>query len=220
MSFRATRLPEAENPGPRDVNSVDDIVWQWDRRGPPYYELENIRQTLSLEELRAELRNRDDALARAREESLNEEADDDDELSLLSACFSVKRDLAMAVFDRSGNSIQIHLRVHTKYHWVWEEFDGDFRTISFVNLQTRDKFSALTKYSCIGEAEDSHLVSLLAGLLSERNTLSAYVFDKLGNSMPIRLWRDEKVVVSVEFDGDFATLSLMRWKIDSGSGKY
>ncbi|RAK81413.1 uncharacterized protein BO72DRAFT_492244 [Aspergillus fijiensis CBS 313.89] len=220
MSFRATRLPEVENPVRRDVNFVEDIVREWGRRGPPYYELEIIRQTLSPEELRAELRNRDDALAWAREESLNEQADKDDELALLSACFPVKGDVAMAVVDRSGNSIQIRLRVHTKYNRVWGEIDGDFRTISFVNLQTRDKLSALTKVSCIGEAEDSHLVSLLAWLLSERKTLSAQVFDKLGSSMPIRLRRDEKVVVFGEFDGDFTTLSLMRWKIDSRYGKY
>ncbi|PYI33510.1 hypothetical protein BP00DRAFT_493743 [Aspergillus indologenus CBS 114.80] len=218
LSFRATRLPEVENPDRGDVIDLEDIVCEWGRRGP-YYELERVRQQLSPEELEASLHERDDALARAREESMTEEDGEDDELSLLSECFSTKGDVAMAVFDRSGNSIQTRLRVHTKYNRVWGEFDGDFRTISFVKLQTRDKCPAPAGDSGTGEVEDSHLLSLLARLLLVRETLSAQVFDKLGNSMPIRLRGDNKAVVSGEFDGDFATLSLMKWKINSDSKK-
>ncbi|PYI14034.1 hypothetical protein BO99DRAFT_451202 [Aspergillus violaceofuscus CBS 115571] len=211
VSFRATRLPGVEDLGWQGIIDLEDIVGEWAQR-EPYGEKERIRQTLSPEELEAELHERDAARvwARAGEESLNEEAGEDDELSLLSECFSTKGDVAMAVFDRSGNSIQIRLWVHTKYNRVWGEFDGDFRMISFVNLQTRDKHPAPAGDSSTGEVEDSHLLSLLARLLLVRETLSAQVFDKMGNSMPICLREDDKVVVSGEFDGDFATLSLMK----------
>ncbi|OJJ98485.1 hypothetical protein ASPACDRAFT_61991 [Aspergillus aculeatus ATCC 16872] len=218
VSFRATRLPEVESFGWQGMIDLEDIVGEWAQR-EPYGEKERMRQTLSPEELEVELHERDAARAWAREESLNAEAGEDDELSLLSDCFSVNRDVTMAVFDRSGNSVQIRLRVVTKYNRVWGEFDGDFRAISFVNWQIRDKTPAPTRDVSIGGAEDSHLLSLLARLLSQRKTLDAQVFDKIGNSMRIRLQGDEKVVVSGEFDGDFATLSLMEWKIDGGAEK-